>query len=175
MGLRINQNINAVNALRNLKHADRLQSTSLERLSSGLRINRASDDPSGLVISEQFRAQIGGIEQALENTQFSQNMLNTTEAALQEVSDLLSKFANLPFSRRILVVRAMNRLRPSKMRSTALFLRSVGLRILPATVGSICSTEPQISSPVVSVPALPIWHFVVSTSGMLVLPYLPLL
>lgn len=91
MGLRINQNINAVNALRNLKHADRLQSTSLERLSSGLRINRASDDPSGLVISEQFRAQIGGIEQALENTQFSQNLLNTTEAALQEVSDLLIK------------------------------------------------------------------------------------
>jgi flagellin len=91
MGLRINQNINAVNALRNLKHADRLQSTSLERLSSGLRINRASDDPSGMVISEQFRAQIGGIEQALENTQFSQNMINTTEAALQEVSDLLIK------------------------------------------------------------------------------------
>ena len=62
MGLRINHNVNAVNALRNLRNADRLQSTSLERLSSGLRINRASDDPAGLVISEQFRSQIAGIE-----------------------------------------------------------------------------------------------------------------
>jgi flagellin len=91
MGLRINNNVNANNALRNLRQADRLQSTSLERLSSGLRINRASDDPAGLVISEQFRSQIGGIEQALENTQFSQNLISTTEAALQEVSDLLIK------------------------------------------------------------------------------------
>ena len=58
MGLRINNTVNALTALSNLRRNDRAQQTSLERLSTGLRINRASDDPSGLVISEKLRAQI---------------------------------------------------------------------------------------------------------------------
>lgn len=89
MGLRVNTNTTALTALRNLREADRAQARSLERLSTGLRINSAADDPSGLVVSEQFRAQIGSLKQALENTEFGANLLGTAEAALTEVSSLL--------------------------------------------------------------------------------------
>ena len=89
MGLRVNTNASAVTALRNLRLSDAAQSKSLERLSTGLRINRASDDPSGLVISEQLRAQVKSLGQALENTQNASNLIGTAEAALAEVSKLL--------------------------------------------------------------------------------------
>lgn len=89
MGLRINSNVNALTALTNLRRTDASLGKSLQRLSTGLRINQASDDPAGLVISEQFRAQIAGLEQAVENTQFDSNLIGTAEAALQEISDLL--------------------------------------------------------------------------------------
>ncbi len=89
MGLRINTNVSAMGALRNLHRADNLQQSSLERLSTGLRINRASDDPSGFVISEQLRAQIRGMEQAAENSQNASNLMGTAEAALSEVNSLL--------------------------------------------------------------------------------------
>ena len=58
MSLMINQNITSLNAWRNLAKTDRNMSSTMEKLSSGLRINRAADDPSGLVISEQMRAQV---------------------------------------------------------------------------------------------------------------------
>lgn len=89
MSLRVNTNVPALTALRTLRAADANLSRSLERLSTGLRINRAADDPSGLVISEQLRAQIRGISQALENSQNASNLLGTAEAALNEVSSLL--------------------------------------------------------------------------------------
>ncbi|MBN1422652.1 MAG: hypothetical protein JXP34_27995 [Planctomycetes bacterium] len=89
MALRINTNVSAITALRNLRAADDSQRSSLERLSTGLRINQASDDPSGLVISEQLRAQIVSMQKALENSQNASNMMATTEAALSEVSNLL--------------------------------------------------------------------------------------
>lgn len=89
MGLRINTNVPAINALRNLRTSDGAQQKSLERLSTGLRINRASDDPSGLVISEQLRAQIASMGVAMENSQNAANMISTTEAALNEVNTLL--------------------------------------------------------------------------------------
>ena len=89
MGLRINTNINAISALRNLGITDRAQTKSLERLSTGLRINRASDDPAGLVISEQLRSQTASLQQALENSEFASNLVGTADAALSEVSDLL--------------------------------------------------------------------------------------
>ncbi|MCF6228960.1 MAG: hypothetical protein L3J82_09955, partial [Planctomycetes bacterium] len=89
MGLRINSNINSMTALSNLRSNDVTQRNSLERLSTGLRINRASDDPSGLVISEKLRAQITSLNQSLENTQNDINLINTAEAALSEISDVL--------------------------------------------------------------------------------------
>ena len=67
MGLRINTNIQSLTALNSLRVTDKNLGRSLERLSTGLRINRASDDPSGLVISEQLRAQISSLKKATEN------------------------------------------------------------------------------------------------------------
>ncbi len=90
MGLRINTNTSSLTALRNLRLADRAQQESIERLSTGQRINSAADDPSGLVISEQLRAQINSLQQAQENTQDASNMVKTADSALQEVSNLLS-------------------------------------------------------------------------------------
>lgn len=89
MGLRINTNVSSVGALRNLQASDKNQQRSLQRLSTGLRVNSAADDPAGLVISEQLRAQIGSMKQALENSQNASNVLGTTEAALNEVNSLL--------------------------------------------------------------------------------------
>ena len=64
MGLQINTNVAAMNAYRNLSGTQNAMSTSLERLSSGLRINRAADDAAGLAISEKLRAQTSGLNQA---------------------------------------------------------------------------------------------------------------
>ncbi|HZP81563.1 MAG TPA: flagellin, partial [Chthonomonadaceae bacterium] len=65
MGLQINTNVTALNALRNLNNVSNAVSSSIEKLSSGLRINRAADDPAGLIISESLRAQIDGLNQAI--------------------------------------------------------------------------------------------------------------
>lgn len=89
MGLRINTNISALTAQRTLLINERKQSQSLERLATGLRINRGADDPSGLIISDQLRAQVAGLEQAVENSQNASNMIAIADHALQEVSNLL--------------------------------------------------------------------------------------
>ncbi|MDP6957558.1 MAG: flagellin, partial [Planctomycetota bacterium] len=89
MGLRINTNISSIRALRTLRSNDRSQARSLERLSTGLRINRGSDDPSGLVISEQLRSQVHALEQAVTNSQNAGNLISIADAALGEVSTLL--------------------------------------------------------------------------------------
>ncbi|MBI3128936.1 MAG: hypothetical protein HYZ11_15125 [Candidatus Tectomicrobia bacterium] len=85
MGLRINQNIAALNAARNLRITDGSMSKSLERLSSGFRINRAADDPAGLIISENLRAQVAGLGQAIRNSNNAVNLVKTAEAALDEL------------------------------------------------------------------------------------------
>jgi len=95
MGLRINHNISSLNAQRNVSTTDRRLAGSLERLSSGLRINRAADDPAGLVISEQQRAQIAGLEQALENSERAISMVQTAEGALSEVNSMLLSIRTL--------------------------------------------------------------------------------
>jgi flagellin len=69
MSLRINTNVEAFNAHRNLNATSDKIAKSMERLSSGLRINRASDDAAGLAISEKMRGQIGGLDQAKRNAQ----------------------------------------------------------------------------------------------------------
>jgi len=90
-GLRINTNISSLNALRNLHVSDRAQARSLERLSSGLRINRGADDPSGLVISERLGLQIAALKQDSENSLNAANLISTADSALQKVSDLLKE------------------------------------------------------------------------------------
>ncbi|MFH1700053.1 MAG: flagellin [Candidatus Zixiibacteriota bacterium] len=95
MSLRINNNIAAINAHRNLTGTTRSLAGSMEKLSSGYRINRASDDPAGLVISEQFRAQIAGLGRAIENSEGSINMIQTAEGALNEMNNLLVSMREL--------------------------------------------------------------------------------
>ncbi|MCK5127166.1 MAG: hypothetical protein KAR42_13005 [candidate division Zixibacteria bacterium] len=95
MSLRINNNIAAINAHRNLTLTTRALSSSMEKLSSGYRINRASDNPAGLVISEQFRAQIAGLGRAIENSEGSINMIQTAEGALNELNHLLVSMREL--------------------------------------------------------------------------------
>ncbi|MFQ3678100.1 MAG: flagellin, partial [Fimbriimonadaceae bacterium] len=95
MGLRINTNVPAMNALRLLDiNQGELQST-IGRLGSGLRINSAADDPAGLIISEGMRAQIKGLEQAIRNSQDAVNMAKTAEGALDEVQRLLRDIRGL--------------------------------------------------------------------------------
>lgn len=95
MSLRINTNIPAMNALRNLGNTDADMSTTITRLSTGLRINTAADDPAGLIISEGMRSQIKGIQQAISNSQDAVNMSKTAEAALDEVQKLLRDIRSL--------------------------------------------------------------------------------
>ncbi len=95
MGLRINQNIAAMNAYRNLSVNDGQMSKSLERLSSGLRINRAADDAAGMSVSESLRSQIGGMKVAVRNAQDGINVVQTAEGALTEVHSVLQRMRDL--------------------------------------------------------------------------------
>ena len=95
MSLRINNNIAAINGHRNMLRNDANVSKSLEKLSSGLRINKAADDAAGLIISEQMRAQITGIDQAISNAETAVSMVQTAEGALDEMNTLLNKMRSL--------------------------------------------------------------------------------
>ena len=95
MGLRINQNIAAFNAYRNLSVTDGQMSKSLEKLSSGFRINRAADDAAGLAISEGLRAQIGGLKVAVRNAQDGISVVQTAEGALTETHSILQRMRDL--------------------------------------------------------------------------------
>jgi flagellin len=95
MGLRINQNIAAQNAYRNLSVTDGQMSKSLEKLSSGYRINRAADDAAGLSISEGLRSQVGGLKVAVRNAQDGISVAQTAEGALTEVHSILQRMRDL--------------------------------------------------------------------------------
>jgi len=89
MSLRVNTNMSAVNAHRNVvKNAD-AQAKTMEKLSSGLKINRAADSPAQLQISENLRAQSAGLNQAIDNSQMAVSLMQTAEGALDEVSSAL--------------------------------------------------------------------------------------
>lgn len=93
--MRINQNIGALNALRNLSVNETAQGKSLEKLSSGFRINRAADDAAGLVISEGLRSQVGGLKVAMRNAQDGISVVQTAEGALTEVQSILQRMRDL--------------------------------------------------------------------------------
>lgn len=95
MSLRINHNTSAINSHRNMQKNTISLEKSLEKLSSGLKVNRASDGPASLVISEQMRAQIAGINQAVLNSEAAVSLVQTTEAALNEVNTLLINMRQL--------------------------------------------------------------------------------
>ena len=92
---RIANNIAALNSWRQLTRNETMFSNSLEKLSSGYRINKAGDDPAGLVLSEQFRAQITGLKQAVSNTQDAASMIQTAEGNMQEMHSILNQIRGL--------------------------------------------------------------------------------
>jgi flagellin len=98
---RINSNIAAMSARSNLARANDDLGVRLQRLSTGLQINRGADNPAGLIVSERIRSEISGMNQAVDNSERASSVIATTEGSLSEVSDLLS-------SLKALVVEAAN-------------------------------------------------------------------
>src|SRR5687767_14237665 len=95
MGLRIQNNVEAFNAHRQLTQTSSKAAKAMERLSSGYRVNRASDDAAGLAISEKMRSQIGGVAQAQRNAQDGVSLVQTAEGALTEVHSMLQRVRDL--------------------------------------------------------------------------------
>jgi flagellin len=93
--MRINHNISALNAWRALGQTDNAMTKSLEKLSSGMRINRAADDAAGLAISEKMRGQIRGLNQAIRNAQDAISLIQTAEGALNETHAILQRMREL--------------------------------------------------------------------------------
>src|SRR3954464_2742423 len=95
MSLRIQNNVEAFNAHRNLSGTEGRLAMSMERLSSGYRINRAADDAAGLAISERLRGQIGGLDQSQRNAQDAVSLVQTAEGSLTEVHSMLHRIRDL--------------------------------------------------------------------------------
>lgn len=93
--MRINHNLNSLNAQRNMKINTEATAKSSEKLSSGLRINRAGDDAAGLAISEKMRGQIRGLNQASRNSQDAISLIQTAEGALNETHSILQRMREL--------------------------------------------------------------------------------
>jgi len=91
----VNHNIASVNAQRNLAASSMGLSKQVEKLSSGLRINRAADAAAGLSISEKLRSQVRGLDQAQRNAQDGISMIQTAEGAMNEVRDMLQRMREL--------------------------------------------------------------------------------
>jgi flagellin len=95
MGFAINHNLSSITTLNAMDNTTKQVSSSLQKLSTGLRINTAADDASGLAISEKFRAQINGLQTAKTNAQEGISMLQTAEGSLNEVSSILQRVNTL--------------------------------------------------------------------------------
>src|SRR3954468_12285108 len=95
MALRIQNNVEAFNAHRNLSQTEGGLAKSMERLSSGYRINRAADDAAGLAISERLRGQINGLDQSQRNAQDAVSLVQTAEGSLTEVHAMLQRVREL--------------------------------------------------------------------------------
>lgn len=95
MSLRINSNISAQNTHRQLTKTDNALSKSMERLSSGLKINRAADDSAGLAISQRLQSQVDGLNMASRNAEQAKNMVQTAEGYLTEIHNMLGRMREL--------------------------------------------------------------------------------
>src|ERR1043166_5334094 len=95
MSLRIQTNIEAMDSHRNLVHTSNQLSKSMERLSSGYRINKAADDAAGLAISEKLQTQVGGLDQAQRNAQDAVSLVQTAEGSMNEVQSMLQRVRDL--------------------------------------------------------------------------------
>ena len=133
MSLRVNTNVTAFDAYRNLSATDSAMSSSLQKLSSGSRINSAADDASGLVISENIKAQIGGIGQAVSNAQDGISVTQTAEGALNEVASMLQRMRDLS-------VQAANSGANGGYSGTAVAAANAEVQQLKAAIDQISST-----------------------------------
>lgn len=95
MAIRINTNIASMNAQRNMDSTNKLLNKTLERLSSGLRINRAADDAAGLAVAEKLRTQVRGFTQAIANSQDAVNLIATAESGIDQSSQILQRIREL--------------------------------------------------------------------------------
>ena len=95
MPLMVNTNVSSLNAQRHLNNNTNALSKSMEKLSSGYRINRASDDAAGLALSESLRSQIRGVKKAYDNAQDGMNVLNLADGAMQQIEDNLQRMREL--------------------------------------------------------------------------------
>ena len=95
MGMTINTNLSALTAYRNVNSTANDLSKSIEKLSSGLRINRAADDAAGLAISESLKSQVGGLKVAARNAQDGISVVQTAEGSLGEVQSILQRLRDL--------------------------------------------------------------------------------
>ena len=93
--MRINHNISALNSWRSINNTNTDMGKTLERLSSGLRINRAGDDAAGLAISEKMRGQIRGLDMGIKNSEDAISLIQTAEGALTEVHSILGRMREL--------------------------------------------------------------------------------
>src|SRR5688500_7263125 len=92
---RINTNVSSLIAQRVLRKNNNSLNTSLERLSTGLKINRGADNPAGLIASENLRAEKAGLAQAIDNAERASNIIGTAEGGLAEISSLLTEVQTL--------------------------------------------------------------------------------
>ena len=92
---RINTNISSIIAQNNLVRTNRDLATRLQRLSTGLRINKGADDPAGLIVSERLRSELRSLDQAIDNSQRASSVIATTEGYLAEIADLLNSIRSL--------------------------------------------------------------------------------
>jgi flagellin len=95
MSLSINTNVEALGAQRNLQNTENMLSTSMERLSSGLRINSAADDVAGYAIDQRMQEQVNGVTQATQNSQDAVSMVQTAQGALNDVQQMLQRLREL--------------------------------------------------------------------------------
>jgi flagellin len=130
MAFTINTNVTAMQALSNVDNTSNALNTSIERLSTGLKINSAADDPAGLIISQKLQSQISGIGQAISNSQDAMNFAKTADGALSEVSSLLN-------TARTLAVAASNN---ATLSSSALQADQSQLSSIVSSITRIAST-----------------------------------
>src|SRR5271155_5948397 len=95
MGLTINTNLDAMNASRNLNNTEDMLSGTMQRLSSGLRVNTAADDVAGYAISQSLQAQVNGLNQASQNIQDAVALAQTAQGALNDVNQMLQRVREL--------------------------------------------------------------------------------
>ena len=93
--MKINHNMGAMNSKRNMKINSKISSKSIEKLSSGLRINSAGDDAAGLAISEKMRAQIRGLDQASINAEDGISLIQTADGALTETHSIIQRMREI--------------------------------------------------------------------------------